>query len=226
MDCPWHTEANIWTGRSFSNRKAVERQGRTTSLYSVETAVAPLQAGWWPKGGIPEAFVCVLLPQLVWPESLRSKSQQLSQCCLPFCHAQGCTGGFWGQISWDKSFELLRFGSKEALMCVLAQTCKGVNPCLPAKGGSNSYVRHKSYSWRYFERFSSILLFSGGVIFSRSQPRPAVCCTHLPKIVSLVRIFLFFPFNSKISERYCPNIPPVVIIFNDTSSDRKEYGSH
>lgn len=63
MGCPWHLETNIWTGRSFSNRKAIERQDWTMCLYSVETAAALLQSGWWPKGGI---FVCSLAPQLVW----------------------------------------------------------------------------------------------------------------------------------------------------------------
>lgn len=43
--CPWHSETNIWTHRSFSNRKAIERQDRTMNLYSVETAEAPLQGG-------------------------------------------------------------------------------------------------------------------------------------------------------------------------------------
>jgi len=74
-----------------------------------------------------------------------------------------------------------------------------------------------------FELFFPALLSSRGIIFSRSQ---LFFCTRLPKIVHLVRIFLFSPFNSNTAERRCPNIPPKVIIFNDTSSDRKEYGSY
>lgn len=87
MGCPWHLETNIWTGRSFSNRKAIERQDWTMCLYSVETAAAPLQSGW-------VAFLCVLLPHS-WcgaePRSRRNKSQQLPSCCFPFSQARDCT---------------------------------------------------------------------------------------------------------------------------------------
>lgn len=76
-DCPWHSEINIWTGRSFCNRKAIESLDRTISLCSVETAAAPLQAGWWPKQGWhPWGIrVCALAAQLAWGRAWEPEEQ-------------------------------------------------------------------------------------------------------------------------------------------------------
>lgn len=75
MDCPWHTETNIWTGRSVSNRKAIERQDRSMSLYSVETQ--QLHSRLASKGGVPGALcVCSFLS---W-YGLRAWGANLSSC--------------------------------------------------------------------------------------------------------------------------------------------------
>lgn len=144
------------------------------NLYSVETAAVTLHSSRRADGprvaSLGHLCVCSCPPAGVG-QSLGAWGSNLSTCpsaAFPLSQARVRTGGFGGQISQGKRYKLLRYGSKEALMCVLAKNCKGVNPCLPAKGDSDSYTRPKSHSWRSFQLFSPILLFSRGIIFSRS----------------------------------------------------------